>query len=410
MSAPQNIVVIGAGLAGAKTAESLRKRGHTGTITLVGEESHLPYERPPLSKEYLSGEGSFEDALVRREQWYAEHDIDLRRGVRATTIDRTARTVSLDYGSTLPYDALVLATGSSSRRSELPGADADGVLYLRTREDSDAIRPLAAEGTRIVVIGGGWIGLEVAAVTRSGGADVTVLERGRLPLAKILGDEIAQVYADLHREKGVELLTDTEAAEILVEDGRATGVSLRDGRTLEADAVVVGIGAIPHLELAEVAGLDLAEGGVAVDATLRSSDPAIYAVGDIAAHQHPLLGRRVRVEHWATALNQPKAVARTILGETTEYAELPYFYTDQFDLGMEYLGSAPQDQVAEVLVRGDLSTREFLAFWRDREGVILAVMAVNTWDVIDVIKPLLTERRVVDAARLTDPSVELSDL
>ena len=410
MSAPQHIVVIGAGLAGAKTAESLRKHGHTGTITLVGEESHLPYERPPLSKEYLSGEGSFEDALVRPEQWYTEHDIDLRRGVRATAIDREARTVALEDGSTLPYDALVLATGSSSRRSELPGADADGVLYLRTRGDSDAIRPLAAEGTRIVVIGGGWIGLEVAAVTRSGGAEVTVLERGHLPLARILGDQIAQVFADLHREKGVTLLTDVEAAEILVKDGRAAGVRLRDGRTLPADAVVVGIGAIPHLELAEAAGLDLAGRGVAVDATLRSSDPDIYAVGDIAAHQHPLLGRRVRVEHWATALNQPKAVARTILGDAVEYAELPYFYTDQFDLGMEYLGSAPQDQVTEVLVRGDLASREFLAFWRDRDGVILAVMAVNTWDVIDVLKPLLTERRIVDAARLTDPSVELTAL
>lgn len=305
MSAPQHIVVIGAGLAGAKTAESLRKHGHTGPITLVGEESHLPYERPPLSKEYLSG-GPFEDALVRPEQWYTEHDIDLRRGVRATAIDRATHTVALEDGSTLPYDALVLATGSSPRRSELPGAGADGVLYLRTREDSDAIRPLAAAGTRIVVIGGGWIGFEVAAVTRSGGAEVTVLERGHLPLARILGDQIAQVFADLHREKGVTLLTDTEAAEIIVEDGRATGVRLRDGRTLPADAVVVGIGAVPHLELAEAAGLEIAGGGVAVDASLRSSDPAIYAVGDIAAHQHPLLGRRVRVEHWATALNQPK--------------------------------------------------------------------------------------------------------
>lgn len=410
MNAPQHIVVIGGGFAGAKTAESLREHGHTGSITLIGREAHLPYERPPLSKEYLAGKGFFEDAVVHPEQWYAEHQIDLRRSTSATAIDPAARTVTLEDGTSLPYDALVLATGSSSRRSELPGADAEGVLYLRTREDSEAIRPLAATGTRIVVIGGGWIGLEVAAVTRSGGAEVTVLERGHLPLAGILGDEIAQVFADLHRERGVQLLTDTEAAEILVEDGRATGVRLADGRTLPADAVVVGIGAIPHLELAEGAGLDLAGGGVAVDATLRTSDPAIYAVGDIAAHQHPLLGRRVRVEHWATALNQPSAVARTILGERTEYEELPYFFTDQYDLGMEYSGSAPRDQVAEVLVRGDLTTREFLAFWRNRDGAILAVMAVNTWDVIDQVAPLLRERRAVDAARLTDPAVPLTEL
>ncbi|WP_193105717.1 NAD(P)/FAD-dependent oxidoreductase [Brachybacterium sp. FME24] len=410
MTAQQSIVVIGAGLAGAKTVGSLRARGHTGPLTLIGRESHLPYERPPLSKEYLSGEGSFEDALVHPEQWYLDRQIDLRLGTSATAIDTAARTITLEDGSTLPYDSLVLATGSSPRRSELPGADAAGVLYLRSREDADAIRPLAATGTRIVVIGGGWIGLEVAAVTRAGGAEVTVLERGHLPLARILGDKIAQVYADLHLDHGVQLLTDTEAAEILVQDGRATGVRLVDGRTLEADAVVVGIGAVPHLELAEAAGLTLEQGGVAVDASLRSSDPDVYAVGDIAAHQHPLLGRRVRVEHWATALNQPKAVARTILGTITEYTELPYFYTDQYDLGMEYLGSAPQDQVADVVVRGDLDSREFIAFWRDRDEALLAVMAVNIWDVIDQVKPVLTEGRPVDAARLSDPAVALSDL
>lgn len=410
MDTPQKIVVIGGGMAGAKTVESLRSQGYTGALSLVAAEQHAPYERPPLSKDYLAGESAFEDALVQPEAWYAEHDVDLRLGTRATAIDRDARTVALDDGSVLEYDALVLATGSTPRRSDLPGADAEGVLTLRNREDSDAIRAVGTSGKKLVVIGGGWIGLEVAAVTRAAGAEVTVLERGQLPLERILGAKVAQVFADLHEAKGVRLLTDTQAAEILVEDGHVSGVRLEDDRTLPADAVVVGVGATANLELAEAAGLELSGGGVAVDATLRTSDPAVYAVGDIAAHDHPVLGRRVRVEHWATALNQPQALAATILGEPTDYTELPYFFTDQFDLGMEYIGSAPQDQVASVVVRGDLPGREFIAFWLDSSGAILAAMAVNIWEVIDTIKPLILERRVVDQQKLADPEVELSEL
>ncbi|MGI5951399.1 MAG: NAD(P)/FAD-dependent oxidoreductase [Brooklawnia sp.] len=410
MNAPQRIVIIGGGLAGAKTVEALRANGHAGTITLLGAETHLPYERPPLSKSYLAGETPFDDAVVHPQQWYTEQDIDLRLGTRATGVDRAARTISTLDGSTLPYDTLVLATGSTPRRSRLPGAEADGVYYLRTKDDSDAIRSLITPDSRLVLIGGGWIGLEVASIARSAGARVTVLELAELPLAHILGNQVAQVFADLHRQHGVDLLTSAEAAEILTSDGRATGVRLTDDREILGDAVIVGIGAIPNLELAEDAGLELASGGVAVDAALRTSDPAIYAVGDIAAHDHPLLGRRIRIEHWANALNQPTALAATILGQTTEYAELPYFYTDQYDLGMEYLGLAPHDEVADVVIRGELAQREFIAFWRDRAQVVLAVMAVNIWDVIDEVKPLLTERRPVDRDRLADPDVPLSEL
>lgn len=410
MELPEKIVVIGAGLAGAKTVEQLRKRGFKGSLTLIGNETDPPYDRPPLSKEYLAGNAKFEEALIHPLEWYDEKEIDLRLDATAVKIDPGERTVSLADGSTVEYDALVLATGSSSRRATIPGADADGVLYLRNRGDSDAIRQVAKKGEKFTMIGGGWIGLEVAAVVRSAGADVTVLEIDHLPLARIIGEQAAEVFAKMHREHGVELRTDVEAAEILVENGDASGVVLKDGTVVPADSVLVGIGAIPNVGLAEEAGLTIEAGGVAVDSFLRSSDPAIYAVGDIAAHDHPILKSRIRVEHWATALNQPKAVARTLVGEETEYTELPYFYTDQYDLGMEYIGFVPRRTKPEVVIRGDLDKREFIVFYLDETGTVLAVMTVNIWDVIDVLKPLILEKRKVDKTRLADTTIPLEDL
>ncbi len=410
MELPEKIVVIGAGLAGAKTVEQLRKRGFKGSLTLIGNETDPPYDRPPLSKEYLAGSAKFEEALIHPLEWYDEKEIDLRLDATAVKIDPGERTVSLADGSTVEYDALVLATGSSSRRATIPGADADGVLYLRNRGDSDAIRQVAKKGEKFTMIGGGWIGLEVAAVVRSAGADVTVLEIDHLPLARIIGEQAAEVFAKMHREHGVELRTDVEAAEILVENGDASGVVLKDGTVVPADSVLVGIGAMPNVGLAEEAGLTIEAGGVAVDSFLRSSDPAIYAVGDIAAHDHPILKSRIRVEHWATALNQPKAVARTLVGEETEYTELPYFYTDQYDLGMEYIGFVPRRTKPEVVIRGDLDKREFIVFYLDETGVVLAVMTVNIWDVIDVLKPLILEKRKIDKTRLADTEIPLEDL
>ncbi|GAB3391596.1 FAD-dependent oxidoreductase [Humibacter soli] len=409
MSTPEHIVIAGGGLAGAKTAEALRERGYHGELTLVPGEAHLPYERPPMSKDYLAGRSSLQDATVHLADWYAANDVTLLTGTRVTDVDASAHRVRLDSGPDLGYERLVLATGSVPRRLRLPGADAEGVHTLRTVEDSDAIRSTFGSGRGLAIIGGGWIGLEVAAAARTAGTAVTVIEALELPLLNVLGPESAAVFADLHRANGVDLRLGARLAEITTDGVRATGVRLEGGETIAADAVVVGVGVAPDLALAESAGLEI-DNGVLVDGTLRTSDPHIYAVGDIANHDHPVLGRRVRVEHWANALNQPAAAAASLLGDDTPYAELPYFYSDQYDLGMEYIGHAPRGSYDRVLVRGDLAGPEFVAFWVDPGDRILAAMNVNVWDVVDQVKPLIAEGRPVDPGRLVDANVPLSDL
>jgi NADPH-dependent 2,4-dienoyl-CoA reductase/sulfur reductase-like enzyme len=402
--APSSIVIVGGGLAGAKSAEALREQGFTGPVTLIGDEQHLPYERPPLSKAYLAGKAQFDEAVVHPAEWYEEKNIELRRGIAVVALHRDGHEVELADGTRLGYGALVLATGSAPRTLPLPGADADGVLTLRHREDSDAVRATFGPGRRLVIIGAGWIGLEVAAAARDAGTEVTVLEAAELPLLAVLGPEMATVFADLHREHGVNLQLGVSVAEIVTHGGRATGVRLTDGTEFAADAVLVGVGARPRTELAEAAGLEV-DNGVLVDASLRSSDPAIYAVGDIANQEHPTLGHRVRVEHWANALNQPAAAAAAVLGEAGGYDALPYFYSDQYDLGMEYVGNATPGSYARVVVRGDVGTREFVAFWLDDADRILASMNVNVWDVVDEIKPLIAAKAPVDVAKLADPNV-----
>jgi 3-phenylpropionate/trans-cinnamate dioxygenase ferredoxin reductase component len=405
MSDERTFVVVGGGLAGAKSVEELRERGFEGRVVLLGAEAHLPYERPPLSKDYLKSGEKLEDAFVHDEQWYAAHDVEVRTGTEVIAIDRDAHEVVTASGERIPYDRLLLATGSSPRHLSMTGVDLDGVLSLRTIEDSDAIRATFGEGRHLVLIGGGWIGLEVAAAAREAGTDVAVLEALELPLVRVLGTKIAQVFADLHREHGVDLRTEVKV-EAVEGTGSASGVRLADGSVLPADAVVVGIGASPNVALAEAAGLAV-DNGVTADAVGRTSDPDIFAVGDVANVEHPLLGRRVRVEHWANALNQPKIVVAAMLDEDGPEPELPYFYTDQYDLGMEYLGMGGPDD--DVVVRGDLGKREFIAFWT-REGRVVAGMNVNVWDVTDDIKALILSRATVDPAKLADPQVPLAEL
>lgn len=407
MPDPEKIVIVGGGLAGAKTAEALRKRGFTGEITLFAAESELPYERPPLSKGYLGDASTFDKAVVHPRSWYDDERIDLQLGTRVTAIDPARHEVHTDAGATARYDKLVLATGSTPRTLPLPGADAQRVLTLRTRQDSDAIREFFGAGKRLVIIGGGWIGLEVAAAARTADTEVTVLEAAELPLLAVLGPQLGEVFADLHRDHGVDLRLGAHVTAIETQDGAAVGVRLADGSTVPADAVLIGVGAAPDVQLAKAAGLAV-DGGVFVDSTLCTSDPDIYAVGDIAAHDHPVLGCRIRVEHWATAVNQPAAAAASLLGEPTPYIELPYFFSDQYDLGMEYVGHpSPQDR---VVVRGDLPGREFIAFWVDADDHLTAAMNVNIWDVIDEIKPLITSRVRVDPVRLANAEVPLSSL
>ncbi|WP_024793330.1 NAD(P)/FAD-dependent oxidoreductase [Tomitella biformata] len=401
------VVIVGGGLAGAKTAEALREQGFTGAVTLIGGERHLPYERPPLSKEHLAGAKQLPDFTVHDADWYREHSIDLRLGVRATAIETLARRVTLDDGQALDYSALVLATGSSSRRPPIPGSDAEGVHYLRTIEESDAVLAALTDGARLAVVGGGWIGLEVAASARGRGVEVTVVEASVLPLLAAMGPELAQVFADLHRQHGVDLRLDAKVAAITVAGGRATGLQLADGTLIEADAVLVAVGAAANIELAQDAGLTLAAGGIEVDAGLRTSAPDVYAVGDIAAAAHPLFGTRIRTEHWANALNQPAVAAANILGGAAEYANLPYFFTDQYDLGMEYSGHSAG--YTQVVLRGDAAAREFIAFWLDENHRVLAGMNVNIWDSTDDIKALISARKPVDPQRLADVSVPLGE-
>ncbi|MGH3300934.1 MAG: NAD(P)/FAD-dependent oxidoreductase [Streptosporangiaceae bacterium] len=402
-------VIVGASLAGAKAAETLRAEEFAGPVVLMGAEAELPYERPPLSKEYLQGKSPREKIYVHPEEWYREHDVELRRGVAVTEIDRAAHQVTLADGSVQPYGKLLLATGSAPRRLPVPGADQDGVVYLRTAGDSDRIKAALESAARVAVIGAGWIGLETAAAARIAGADVTVLEAAKLPLLRVLGPEAAQVFADLHRDHGVDLRLRIGVAEITGTAGRASGVRLTDGTQVDTDLVIVGVGISPNTQLADAAGLQVAD-GIVVGADLRTSDPDIYAAGDVASAFHPLLGKHIRVEHWANALHQPQAAARSMLGHPVSYERVPYFYTDQYDLGMEYSGYAEPGGYARVVFRGDTAGREFIAFWIDSGGRVLAGMNVNVWDVTDAIQALVRSGRPVDPDALSDPAVDLAGL
>jgi len=400
MTEPRTVAVVGAGLAGGKAVEALRAEGFGGRIVLFGDEPHHPYERPPLSKGYLQGNDERDTVFVHPESWYGEHDVDLRLGAAVTGLDRHAHELMTDDGQPVHYDRLLLATGASPRHLRLPGADLPGVHYLRTLDDSDALRAAFRPGANVVVIGGGWIGLETAAAARTAGSTVTVLESAELPLLRVLGPQMAQVFAGLHRENGVDLRLGVTVAALRGEGSAVTGVELGDGAVIDADAVVVGVGVTPNVDLARQAGLEV-DDGVLVNASLRTSDAHVFAAGDVANAEHPVLGRRIRVEHWANALHQPEVAARSILGRDAVYDRLPYFFTDQYDLGMEYVGYASADD--DVVVRGDLEGREFVALWT-RDGRVVAGMNVNVWDVTDRIRDLILAREPADAFELPAPS------
>lgn len=401
-------MIVGAGLAGAKTAEALRDQGFDGEVILLGEEPDLPYDRPPLSKEYLQGNAERDAVFLHQPGWYSERAITLRTATTVSSIDRGTRRVELVDGEQLDYDKLLLATGSSPRQLPVPGADLDGVYYLRRVGDSDRLRTLLATAERIAIIGAGWIGLEVAAAARLAGVEVSVLETAALPLQRVLGDRVAGVFAGLHRDHGVDLHLEARVDEIIGDGQRVTGVTLAGGDRVDADGVVIGIGASPNIELAHRAGLAV-DDGVLVDAALRSSDPDIYAAGDIARAYHPLLDTRIRVEHWANAFHQPTTAAAAMLGRNAEFDALPYFFTDQYDLGMEYTGYVEPDGYDQVVIRGDLRTREFIAFWLSQDRV-LAGMNVNIWDVTSPIEALIRARTPVDTTRLADPAAPLDSL
>jgi 3-phenylpropionate/trans-cinnamate dioxygenase ferredoxin reductase component len=394
-------VIVGAGMAGGKAAETLRDEGFDGRVLLVGAEPERPYERPPLSKDYLRGESERVGAYLQEDPgWYDEHEVELRTGATVESLDIGERAVVLAGGERIAYDALLLATGAEPKRPPIPGADLEGVHVLRTLEDSDALRAVLQRGGRLVIVGAGWIGCEVAASARQGGMDVAVVEPQSVPLEGVLGTALGAFYRDVHADHGVALHLGAGVAAI---EGaaRAERVRTSDGTTLDADAVLLAVGVAPRSGLAE--GILDVDNGIVVDAGLRTSAAGVFAAGDVANHHHPRFGR-LRVEHWANALEQGPAAARAMLGQDVTYDRVPYFFSDQYDVGMEYAGhGGPGD---EVVFRGDPATREFIAFWL-RDGRVAAGMNVNVWDVNEQIQELVRSGVRVDPSRLRDTDVAL---
>jgi 3-phenylpropionate/trans-cinnamate dioxygenase ferredoxin reductase component len=405
MTIDQTHVIVGASLAGAKAAETLRQDGFDGRVVLIGAETERPYERPPLSKDYLRGEVGREKVYVHDEGFYAKHEIELRLSRTAVSLDTSSGEVELDDGERLRYDRLLLATGAEPRRLAIPGAELDGVLYLRSVEDSDTLRERLDRGGSVVVVGAGWIGAEVAASARQRGLEVTVVEPASVPLERALGAEVGAIYRDIHTDHGVRMLMGT-GVEAFEGDAAVERVRTGDGRELDCDFVVVGVGVEARTQLATQAGLPV-DNGVLVDEQLQTSVPGVFAAGDVANARHPFYGERIRVEHWANALNQGPAAARNMLGQASAYDRLPYFFSDQYDVGMEYSGFARTWD--RVVFRGDPATREFVAFWLVEDRV-LAGMNVNVWEVTDPIKRLISARIAVDDRRLADPDVPLEEV
>jgi 3-phenylpropionate/trans-cinnamate dioxygenase ferredoxin reductase component len=405
MTSDQTHVIVGASLAGAKAAETLREEGFEGRVVLLGTEEERPYERPPLSKDYLRGEAGREKVYVHDEGFYAEHDIELRLGRTALSLDTAQTKLELDNGEQLSYDRLLLTTGAEPRRLSVPGAELDGVFYLRSVRDSDALRERLGRGSAVVVVGAGWIGAEVAASARQRGLDVTLIEPASVPLERVLGKEIGAIYRDIHADHGVRMLMGT-GVEAFEGDGVVERVRTSDGRVLDCDFVVVGAGVQPRTALAADAGLAI-RNGVLVDEWLRATAPGVFAAGDVANAQHPFYGEPIRVEHWANALNQAPAAARNMLGQSASYDRLPYFFSDQYDVGMEYSGLARGCD--RVVLRGDPAEREFVAFWMFDDRV-MAGMNVNVWDVTDPIRRIIGARIAVDDRQLADPDLPLDQL
>ena len=401
----RTFVIVGASLAGAKAAEELRERGFDGRIVLIGAEQARPYERPPLSKDFLRGESEREKVFVHDEGFYERNRIELVTGMSATGLDSRAHEVKFGENHLLRYEKLLLTTGAAPRRLALPGSELERIYYLRSLRDSELLRERLDEGGRVAVVGAGWIGSEVAASARQRGLEVTLIDPIALPNERIFGREVGSFYRDVHAQHGVELVLG-EGVEAFEGDGCVSRVLTSSGRVLECDFVVVGIGVIPRTQLAADAGLQV-DNGITVDAKLESSAADVFAAGDVANAWHPFYGRAIRVEHWANALNQGPAAARSMLDEPVSYDRIPYFFSDQYDVGMEYSGFATEwDQ---VVFRGDPADGEFVAFWlKDRR--VIAGMNVNIWDVNEHVQALIRSGEQVDVRALRDGDTELTSL
>jgi len=414
MTAAEPIVIIGASLAGATAAKTLREEGWSGGIVLIGSETELPYERPPLSKDVLLAKKGPESAQLHDQQWYDDNSVELRLGTTATAIDSAAHTVTLDDGSTQAYSKLLIATGSRVRRLDVPGGELPGVHYLRTAAESQALTDAYAAKPRVVVVGAGWIGLEAASAAKERGCEVTVVEPQSTALASVMGEEVGELYAEFHRQHGVVFRFGTTVEGFEGTD-QVTGVRISGGEVLPADLVVVGVGVQPNAELAAEAGIEVATreagSGIVTGPDLRTSAEDVYAAGDVARWDHPSLGRPIRVEHWQNAKDSGTTAAKAMLGQEVAHDAVPYFFTDQFDLGMEYVGDVPRGTSYQVVLRGDPKSGAYFAFWLDDDRHVLAGMHVNMWDDgVGGVRDLIQSGKQVDPARLADPSIALADV
>jgi 3-phenylpropionate/trans-cinnamate dioxygenase ferredoxin reductase subunit len=401
----QKHVILGASLAGATAAITLREEGADGDVILIGAEPQPPYERPPLSKAYLRGEEPFDKALVRPAAFYAEHGIQTMFGTRATRIDPSARLVELEDHRRVPFDVLLIATGGRNRRVSIPGVDLDGIYGLRTVQDADRIRAEMLAGRRAVVVGMGFIGSEVAASLRQKGLDVLVIDPSKTPLFRVLGEDVGQMIAKLHRDHGVRMVfEDTVAA---FEGTRRVGcVVTKGGLRLECDFAVVGIGIEPAVEALADSGIQL-DNGVVVDQYCQTNISGIYAAGDVANHYHPVFDRRIRVEHWQNAIKQGATAARNMLGQRIAYDEIHWFWSDQYDANLQYAGFHTKWQ--QLVVRGRLDSGSFLACYVN-QGRIDAAVGLNRARDVRRVMPLIKARRPVNLEQLRNEDVDLRSL
>ena len=399
------IAIVGASLAGSSAAATLREEGFDGRTVLIGAEPQLPYDRPPLSKNYLRGTTSFEKTLLRPPEFYRERDIEMRLGTTVTRVDAEKRTLALQDGERLEFDQLLIATGGRNKRFPIPGIDLPGVYDLRTVADADRIREAIGHGGRAVVVGLGFIGAEVAASMRQSGLEVVAVEPFKTPLYRALGEEIGRVVEGLHRDNGVEMILD-DAVTAFEGSGKVERVVTRNGRRIECSLAVFGLGIEPATEL--VAGTPVrVDNGIVVDDQCRTNVPGIFAAGDVANHHHPVCGRQIRVEHWQNGVKQGAAAARSMLGRGQSYDEVHWFWSDQFDANIQYAGfHAAWDR---IVVRGSLPLRKFLAFYLT-EGRVESVVAINQGRDMRRTLPIIKARVAVDPARLEDPAVDLRTL
>ena len=401
----QTFVIIGAGHAGGQAAATLRMKGFEGRIVMIGDESYVPYERPPLSKALLAGEIEIERTFLKKSTWFDDKDVDLRTDTLVESIDRTGKSVTLSDGESIGYDKLLIATGTRVRKLDLPGADLDGIFYLRAIADTLAIQERMTPDSKVVIVGGGYIGLEVAAVGAKMGCDVTVLEGLERVMNRVVSPEVSEFYTDVHTKAGVKILCGVGVTGY-EGDGTVSHVVCADGSKHEADLVVVGVGVIPNYDIADAAGLDV-DNGIVVDEFARTSDPDIFAAGDVTNHPNALLDRRLRLESVQNAVDQAKTAANAMLGTLEEYAEIPWFWSDQYDLKLQIVGLSEQDD--DVVVRGNPDDHKFSVCYL-RDGEFVAINAINNVKDFMGAKKLIAARRKIDPTVLADANTPLKEM